>query len=96
MCMQGPATFRLEVPEELLSPRSRLAANAARRLAQGVTNALQGLGTTLGDFAGFLAGRSACSQMIVCCACSLLVSGLIDSSWKGPDIKLLLNSQIGL
>ena len=54
---QGNPTWRLEVPEELLSPRSRLAANAARRLAQGVSKGVHNLGALLGDFGSFLASK---------------------------------------
>ena len=54
---QGGTTWKLEVPEELLSPRSRLAANAARRLAQGVSKGVHNLGTLLGDFGSFLASK---------------------------------------
>ena len=46
----------MEVPEELLSPRSRLAASAARRLAQGVAQGVLNLGGILGNFGNFLAG----------------------------------------
>lgn len=46
----------MEVPEELLSPRSRLAASAARRLAQGITKGVLNLGGILGNFGNFLAG----------------------------------------
>lgn len=56
---QGTATttWKLEVPEELLSPRSRLAANAARRMAQGVSRGMQNLGSFLGDVGALLAGE---------------------------------------
>ena len=46
----------MEVPEELLSPRSRLAASAARRLAQGLAKGVLNIGGILGDFGNFLAG----------------------------------------
>ena len=61
---QGNATWKLEVPEELLSPRSRLAANAARRLAQGMSRGVHTLGAILGDFGNFLAGEQPASD---CC-----------------------------
>ena len=54
---QGNATWKLEVPEELLSPRSRLAANAARRLAQAMSRGVHTLGAILDDFGNFLAGE---------------------------------------
>jgi len=63
---QGNTTWKLELPEELLSPRSRLAANAARRLAQGMSWGVHTLGAILGDFGNFLAGKkqpfSGCSH----------------------------------
>lgn len=55
--VQGNTTWKLEVPEQLLSPRSRLAANAARRLAQGMSRGVHTLGAILGDFGNFLAGE---------------------------------------
>lgn len=56
--LQGNTVWKMEVPEELLSPRSRLAANAARRMAQGLSRGVQNLGTILGDFGSFLAGTA--------------------------------------
>lgn len=47
----------MEVPEELLSPRSRLAASAARRLAQGISKGVLNLGGILGNFGNILAGE---------------------------------------
>lgn len=56
-CVQGKTVWKMEVPEELLSPRSRLAASAARRLAQGITKGMLNLGGILGNFGNFLAGE---------------------------------------
>ena len=62
--MQGNVVWKMEVPEELLSPRSRLAAGAAGRLVQGVAKGMHNLGGILGNFASFLAGKLSC---IICC-----------------------------
>ena len=56
--LQGNAVWKMEVPEELLSPRSRLAASAARRMAQGLSRGAQNLGNILGNFGSFLAGTA--------------------------------------
>ena len=62
--VQGNVVWKMEVPEELLSPRSRLAASVAGRLAQGVAKGVLNLGGILGSFGNFLAGKLSC---IICC-----------------------------
>ena len=62
--VQGNVVWKMEVPEELLSPRSRLAASVAGRLAQGVAKGVLNLGSILGNFGHFLAGELSC---IICC-----------------------------
>ena len=67
--LQGDVTWRLDAPEELLSPRSRSAANAALRLAQGLSRGVQNLGSIFGDFGAFLVGKHTMSylHMLQCC-----------------------------
>lgn len=55
--LQGNTVWKMEVPEEVLSPRSRLAASAARRLAQGVAKGVLNIGGILGGFGSYLAGE---------------------------------------
>ena len=55
--LQGNTAWKMEVPEELLSPRSRLAASAARRLAQGLAKGVLNIGGILGNFGSYLAGE---------------------------------------
>lgn len=64
--LQGNVVWRMEVPEDMLSPRSRLAASAPRRLAQGLAKGVLNIGGILGGFGNFLAGEL---PRLPCCCC---------------------------